>query len=62
LCDARSCLQVLHLCSVIAPNQDLTFCLSIIWCVINFALSSFFVNFTEIRRSQAAVRIQLLLL
>uniref|UniRef100_A0A383VUC5 ABC transporter domain-containing protein n=1 Tax=Tetradesmus obliquus TaxID=3088 RepID=A0A383VUC5_TETOB len=41
-------LQVLHMCSVIAPNQDLTFCLSIIWCVINFALSSFFVNFNEV--------------
>ncbi|WIA32105.1 hypothetical protein OEZ86_002956 [Tetradesmus obliquus] len=41
-------LQVLHMCSVISPNQDLTFCLSIIWCVINFALSSFFVNFNEV--------------
>jgi hypothetical protein len=46
-------LQVLHLASVVAPNQDFTFCLSIIWCVVNFAVSSFFVNFNEVSGSRA---------
>ncbi|WIA12631.1 hypothetical protein OEZ85_006286 [Tetradesmus obliquus] len=41
-------LQAMHLCSVVAPNQDLTFCAFLIWLVINFAMSSFFVNFREV--------------
>uniref|UniRef100_A0A383VMS4 ABC transporter domain-containing protein n=1 Tax=Tetradesmus obliquus TaxID=3088 RepID=A0A383VMS4_TETOB len=41
-------MQAMHLCSVVAPNQDLTFCAFLIWLVINFAMSSFFVNFREV--------------
>jgi hypothetical protein len=44
----RRGVQVLHLCSIIAPNQDLTFCLSLVWATIQFAMSSFFVNFREV--------------
>lgn len=42
----------MHLCSVVAPNQDLTFCAFLIWLVINFAMSSFFVNFREVSKAQ----------
>eukprot|EP00775_Hariotina_reticulata_P008750 gene8750-8930_t len=41
-------IQVLHLCAVIAPNQDLTFCLSISWSVLNIVLSSFFISYNDV--------------
>jgi hypothetical protein len=43
---------VLHLASIVAPNQDITFCLSIVWLAMNLTLSSFFVNFREVSKSQ----------
>jgi len=42
------CMQVLHLCAVIMPNQDATFALSIIWSTIQVLCSNFFISFGQV--------------
>lgn len=42
------CLQVLHLCAVVAPNHDTTFSMSIVWTAIQLLCSSFFLNFSQV--------------
>jgi hypothetical protein len=42
------CLQVMHMCSAIAPNQDITTCLNNVWLMFNFSMGSFFVNYREV--------------
>ena len=42
-------LQVLHLSSVIAPNQDITFAVCITWTALQLVCSSFFVPFSQVR-------------
>jgi hypothetical protein len=50
---ACMCLQVLHLCSVVAPNHDTTFSMSIVWTAIQLLCSSFFLNFSVVSSQYA---------
>jgi len=42
------CIQVLHCCAILAPNQDVAFMLSIVWTAIQLLMSNFFITFTEV--------------
>lgn len=41
--------QVLHACAIFAPNQDTAFMMSIVWTTVQMLVSTFFVNFSEVR-------------
>jgi hypothetical protein len=41
--------QVLHACAIAAPNQDTAFMMSIVWTTVQMLVSTFFVNFSEVR-------------
>lgn len=54
VCCVCVCLmQVLHLCSVVAPNHDTTFSMSIVWTAIQLLCSSFFLNFSVVSPQNA---------
>jgi hypothetical protein len=38
----------MHMCSVIAPNQDITICLNNVWLMFNFSMGGFFLNYREV--------------
>jgi len=40
--------QVLHLCAMLAPNQDTAFMLSLVWTTLQMLLSNFFISFSEV--------------
>jgi hypothetical protein len=42
------CLQVLHCCAIVAPNQDVAFMLSIVWTAIQLFFSNYFIMFSEV--------------
>jgi hypothetical protein len=40
-------MQVLHLASTLAPNQDLAFMISIAWTAVNLLMSNFFITYDQ---------------
>ena len=47
-CARLICPQVMHLCVVLAPTQDVAFMYSIAWTSIQLLFNNFFITFTEV--------------
>lgn len=49
LCCDVTCVQVMHGCAILAPNQDSGFMLSICWTAIQLLMSNFFIMFSSVQ-------------